>query len=241
MFIPRRDSAKQIPKEVELFLLMPYFALGNVHWTFNLWAVSFLYENLKIFYPPKGLCKSRFPIGSIWQSFHFIVFEKPFWHFENPHSQSAFLKSWKWFIYGCMGWMDGISKVSIKFLFTYTLFRVGKVYWRFVSVAVIHRFEILEILYPPKGTLRMQNPMESIWQSFHFIVFEKRFWNFQNPHSPSAFFKILKMFYPPKGLCEAEPNGVHLAVFPFYCVWERVFGPFISLAVIRLFKIFQMF
>ena len=31
-------------------------------------------------------------------------------------------------------------------------------------------------------------------------------------------FKILKMFYPPKGLCEAEPKGVHLTVFPFYYI-----------------------
>ena len=30
------------------------------------------------------------------------------------------------------------------------------------------------------------------------------------------------MFYPPKGLCEAEPNEVRLTVFPFYCVWETV-------------------
>ena len=32
--VPRRDSAKQIPKEVQLFLLI-YFVLGNVYWTFR--------------------------------------------------------------------------------------------------------------------------------------------------------------------------------------------------------------
>ena len=32
-FIPQRESAKQIPKEVQLFLLMSYFVLGNVYWT----------------------------------------------------------------------------------------------------------------------------------------------------------------------------------------------------------------
>ena len=56
LFIPRRDSAKQIPKEVQLFLLMSYFGLGNVYWTFNLQAVFCLFETLKMFYPPKGLC-----------------------------------------------------------------------------------------------------------------------------------------------------------------------------------------
>ena len=48
------------------------------------------------------------------------------------------------------------------------------------------------------------------------------------------------MFYPPKGLCEAELNEVNLTVFPFYCVSERVFGPFVSVAVIRLFKILKV-
>ena len=26
-----------------------------------------------------------------------------------------------------------------------------------------------------------------------------------------------KSFYPPKGPCKAEPNGVHMILFPFYC------------------------
>ena len=54
IFIPRMDSAKQIPKEVQLFLLMSYFVLGNVYWTFNLQAVFRVFETLKMFYPPKG-------------------------------------------------------------------------------------------------------------------------------------------------------------------------------------------
>ena len=60
-FISRRDSAKQIPKEVQLFLLMSYFGLGNVYWTFNLQTVFFLFETLKMFYPPKGLCELQVP------------------------------------------------------------------------------------------------------------------------------------------------------------------------------------
>ena len=60
-FIPRRDSAKQIPKEVQLFLLMSYFGLGNVYLTFNLLAVFCLFETSKMFYPPEGLCASKVP------------------------------------------------------------------------------------------------------------------------------------------------------------------------------------
>ena len=59
--ILRRDSAKQIPKEVQLFLHMSYFGLGNVYWTFNLHAVFCLFETLKMFYPPEGLCASIVP------------------------------------------------------------------------------------------------------------------------------------------------------------------------------------
>ena len=75
VFIPRRDSAKQIPKEVQLFLLMSYFGLGNVYWTFNLLAVFCHFESLKMFYPPKGLYKAE-PNGVHFDSFHFIVYEK---------------------------------------------------------------------------------------------------------------------------------------------------------------------
>ena len=85
-----------------------------------------------------------------------------------------------------------------------------------------------------------QNPMGSIWFFPFYCVWERVFGPFVSG-AVIHLFKILKMFYPPKGLCEAEPNGVHLTVFPFYCVWERVFGPFVSEPVIRLFEILKMF
>ena len=44
-----------------MFLLMSYFGLGNVYWTFNLQTIFYLFGNLKIFYPPKRLCASRVP------------------------------------------------------------------------------------------------------------------------------------------------------------------------------------
>ena len=43
-------SPEGIPKEVQLFLLMSYFVLGYVYWTFNLLPVLCLFETLKMFY-----------------------------------------------------------------------------------------------------------------------------------------------------------------------------------------------
>ena len=71
-FIPRRDSAKQIPKELQLFLLMSYFGLGNVYWTFNLLAFFCLFETPRMFYPPKGLCKADTEGGLI--VFTYVLF-----------------------------------------------------------------------------------------------------------------------------------------------------------------------
>ena len=52
-------------------------------------------------------------------------------------------------------------------------------------------------------------------------------------------FEILKMFYPPTGLCEAETNGVHLILSILLCL-RNGFG-LVSVAVIRLFEILKMF
>ena len=83
--------------------------------------------------------------------------------------------------------------------------------------------------------------MGSIWQFFHFILIEKWFWYFQNPRFSIGLFEFLKMFYPPKGLCKAEPNGVHLTVFPFYCVWETVLTLSKSSFSIDLFEFLKRF
>ena len=105
IFIPRRDSAKQIPKEVQLFLLMSYFGLGNVYWTFNLQAVFCLFETLKMFYPPKGLCKADTKGGPIVFTyvlfclrkrildFHFTGGNPSFWNLQNVLSPEGTLRS----------------------------------------------------------------------------------------------------------------------------------------------------
>ena len=68
-FIHPRDSAKQIPKEVQLFLLMSYFVLGNVYWTFNLQTVFCLFETFKMFYPPKGAAIAE----PVWGPIDFLI------------------------------------------------------------------------------------------------------------------------------------------------------------------------
>ena len=44
------ESPEGIPKEVQLFLLMSYFVLGNVYWTFNLLLKKRLFGTFKMFY-----------------------------------------------------------------------------------------------------------------------------------------------------------------------------------------------
>ena len=55
----------QTPVGVQLFLLMYYFALGNVYWTFNLQAVFCLFETLKIFYLVDGMDGMGWGIKSV--------------------------------------------------------------------------------------------------------------------------------------------------------------------------------
>ena len=55
---------------------------------------------------------------------------------------------------------------------------------------------------------------------FFFLMGKWLFWKLENVLSP-------------EGSQLAEPNGVHLTVFPFYCIPETSFGIFVSMAEIR--------
>ena len=105
-FIPRRDSAEQIPKEVQLFLLMSYFVLGNVYCNFNFELVIRLFETPRMFYPPKGLCDSRVPkevqlfftyvlfrLGNVYWTFKIPTFRRFFWDPPNVLSPGGTLQS----------------------------------------------------------------------------------------------------------------------------------------------------
>ena len=50
ILLSRDLSPEGIPKEVQLFLLMSYFVLGNVYWTFNLSLKKRLFGTFKMFY-----------------------------------------------------------------------------------------------------------------------------------------------------------------------------------------------
>ena len=143
-------------------------------------------------YPTKGLCESREPkvVQLFLLMFYFCVRKRildfqftgensPFWNLENVLSPEGNLRKqtrrgpldslsillWsrkRFLMFNSIHWKKSDPACAEK--------RVGKGFWRFVSVAVIRLF------------------------------------------------KILKMFYPLKGLCKAEHIGVHLTAFPFYCV-----------------------
>ena len=75
--------------------------------TFNLRAEISIFEILKLVSPEATLW-SRIRMGSIWQSFHYIVFEEGCLTPSIYTRKFGFLKSWKCSIYiwDVMGWMD---------------------------------------------------------------------------------------------------------------------------------------
>ena len=99
-----------------MFLLMSYFGLGNVYWTFNLLAVFCLFENLKMFYPPEGLCASIVP-KMVQLFFTYVLFGlgNVYWTF-NLQAVFAFLRTC--YLMGRVDGWDGISKGSFKNLHT---------------------------------------------------------------------------------------------------------------------------
>ena len=88
---------------------------------------------------------------------------------------------------------------------------------RFVSVAVIHLFEILKMFYPPEGLCGVEPEGGPIVFSFHFIGVGKGTEGL-NFELVSRLFETSKMFYPPQGLCRAEPEGGPI-VFTYVLFW----------------------
>ena len=58
MLYPPKGICKADTKEVQLFLPMSYFVLGNVYLTFNLQTEICRFEILKMLYPPEGAAKA---------------------------------------------------------------------------------------------------------------------------------------------------------------------------------------
>ena len=83
---------------------------------------------------------------------------------------------------------------------------------------------------------------KSQWGPFDVLLFYcglgKVVWCFKNTDD-RRLFEILKMFYPPDGAAKAEPNVVHLTVFPFIGTGKGVWG--FKNTGEDLFKILKMF
>ena len=71
-FIPRRDSAEQSPKGVQLFLLYILLVWEEVLGVSNFGVVIRLFENPPMFYTPEGLCRAEPERGPIVFTLHFI-------------------------------------------------------------------------------------------------------------------------------------------------------------------------
>ena len=103
-FIPRRDSAKQSPMG-SIWYSSILLCLEKGVGTFKFAGVRGLFEILKMFYPPKGLCEAEPEWGPFDNSFHLLCLEKgvgtfkfsggerPFWNLENVLSPEGTLRS----------------------------------------------------------------------------------------------------------------------------------------------------
>ena len=66
--------------------------------------------------------------------------------------------------------------------------------------------------------------IKNLWvllTSFHFIVVYGRVVQLIVSEPVIRLFEILKMFYPPKGVCESRTRRGPLTVFPFYYVFQK--------------------
>ena len=143
----------------------------------------------------EGTLRKQNPMGSIWQSFHFIVLGKgfdafkitilhrPFWNLENVLSPGGTLQS------RARRWSN---------CFYFPFYWCRKRYWGFKIHLGTGLFWNLENVLSPKG---------SNWILLIFYWCKKRYWGFQNPNLKSRFFVIYQRdiaHKPPKfdGLCK---------------------------------------
>ena len=112
-----------------MFLLMSYFVLRNVYWTFNLQPVFCLFETLKMFYPPKGRLLADSCRGPIVFTYVLFRVSKTLEAFQSTDS---FLqkKSLKMF-HSPKGLSEAEPKGSIQwFFFFWEIFVLGEIDFR---------------------------------------------------------------------------------------------------------------
>ena len=80
------------------------------------------------------------------------------------------------------------------------------------------RIPLREIkFYLPRDSAKTWPKMSNL-QFSPFIVLKVRVFDVLNSRVLICLFEMLKIFYPPKGVCESRPHEVHLAVFSCFFV-----------------------
>ena len=134
-----------------------------------------------MFYPPEGVCQSSSAL--------FTFYRLPHWGFQKHWRWQAFFKSWKCFIprrEAAKAAPKGSNWYSFHFI------DVGNGSGGFKFTEDNSPFWILENVLSPEGTLES-------WAHCGLRIFDTF-----NLQTEIRLFEFLKMFYPPKGLCQAE-------------------------------------
>ena len=176
-----------------------------------------LFEILKIFYPPKGVCEAA-PEGSIWRSFHFIMCSSKgtghlrfwwgnprFWNLQNVLSPEGSLRSSS----------EGVHLTVFPF---YYVFQKG--YW--ASSFLVRKSSFLKSskCVIPRRDVCLQTPVGvQLFLLMFYFVLGNVYWTFFFKGGNPPFWN-LKIFYTPKVIFASSSKRVHLTVFLFYYVFQ---------------------
>ena len=140
---------------------------------------------------PEGTLRKQWPMGSILILSILLWSEKGIWHFQNPHFQAAFLKSWKCFIPR----RDSAKAETNGVHFDSFHFNCGlrRVFDTFKITTFRRPFWNPENVLSPGGTLRRAEPeggpivftLDFIGVDYHtgifkITTFRWHFWNLEN-------------------------------------------------------------
>ena len=158
---------------------------------------------------PGGMLLKQLQRGPIEYIYLFHWCRKLYWHFQIYGGWEVFLKSWNCLSPGGMQLPSGPIEYFFHFM------GVGNGTDTINLLPEICRFEILKMLYPPKGLCKA-GPMGSI------LILSIGIWHFQFTcgNSPK---KNLKMFYSLKGLCKADTEGGPIVfTYVLFCVRKTI-------------------
>ena len=101
--------------------------------------------------------------------------------------------------------------------------------------------QLFLLMFIPRREIRSISSKGSIEVSFHLLNFGvgKVYWISKTNKVYRVLF-LLKMFYPPEGVCSQTPKGSNWTLFPFYWVRKSILD-FKNLRVYRVFFCAKMF